>query len=141
MGRDIRRDAVTIVLVALLSGMAFAFPPLDIVHGWSIDFLTAARFELFGARRDPASAPVAVIAIDEETYETPPFKGSPTMTWTTEVGRVLDAVIEGGATVVGFDIIFPVSIEQSEIPFGDDLLGERVRGFDRPFLRSLARAA
>jgi adenylate cyclase len=43
--------------------------------------------------------------------------------------------------VVGFDVVFPTSIEQSELPFGDDLLGARMRGFDRPFLRSLATGA
>src|SRR6266404_8300916 len=37
--------------------------------------------------------------------------------------------------------VFPTSIEQSEIPFGDDLLGGRMRGFDRAFLRSLATGA
>ncbi len=141
MGRGIRRDAVAIILVALASGLVFAFPPFSLAHGWSIDALTALRWEFFGARRDPASTPVAVIAIDEETYETPPFKGSPTLTWTTEVGRVLNAVIDGGAKVVGFDIVFPTSIEQSEIPFGDDFLGGRMRGFDRAFLRSLATGA
>ena len=31
------------------------------------------------------------------------------------------------------------SIEQSEIPFGEGVLGEKVRGFDRDFLRALAR--
>ena len=138
MGRGIRRDAVAIILVAIASGLVSAFPPFSLAHGWSIDALTALRWEFFGARRDPASTPVAVIAIDEETYETPPFKGSPTLTWTTEIGRVLNAVIDGGAKVVGFDIVFPTSIEQSEIPFGDDLLGARMRGFDRAFLRSLA---
>src|SRR6476660_7658009 len=140
MGRGIRRDAIAIILVAVASGLVSAFPPFSLAHGWSIDVLTALRWEVFGARRDPAT-PVAVIAIDEETYQTPPFKGSPTLTWTTEVGRVLNAVIEGGAKVVGFDIIFPTSIEQSEIPFGDDLLGGRMRGFDRAFLRSLATGA
>jgi hypothetical protein len=71
---------------------------------------------VFGTRRDPASRPVAVIAIDEETYETAPFKGSPTLTWTTEVGRVLNAVIDGGASVVGFDIVFPsTTIAASEM--------------------------
>jgi adenylate cyclase len=141
MGRMIRRDAIAIMLVALLSGIAFALPPLDIVHGWSIDALTAARFELFGPRHDPAAAPVAVIAIDEETYETPPFKGSPTSTWTTEIGRVLTAVLDGGAKVAGFDIVFANSIEQSEIPFGDEMVGTKLRGFDRPFLRALAGGA
>jgi adenylate cyclase len=141
MGRVIGRDAVAIVLASLICSLIFAFPPFNRIHGWSIDALTALRWEVFGPRRDPGSAPVAVIAIDEESYETSPFKGSPTLTWTTEIGRVLDAVIEGGAKVVGFDIIFPVSIEQSELPFGDDLLGGRMHGFDRPFLRSLARGA
>ena len=37
--------------------------------------------------------------------------------------------------------MIPTSIEQSEIPFGDGMLGEKVRGFDRDFLRALAGAA
>ncbi|HEX9471764.1 MAG TPA: adenylate/guanylate cyclase domain-containing protein, partial [Bradyrhizobium sp.] len=55
--------------------------------------------------------------------------------------RVLNAVIDGGARVVGFDIVLPSSIELSEIPFGEDSLGARMRGFDREFLRSLAKGA
>jgi adenylate cyclase len=141
MGNVTKRDAVAIAAVVLVCGFASALPPLNLIHGWSIDALTALRWEAFGARRDPATTPVAVIAIDEETYATPPFKGSPTLTWTTEVGRVLNAVIGGGAKVVGFDIVFRTSIEQSEIPFGEDLVGARMRGFDRAFLRSLAAGA
>ena len=82
-----------------------------------------------------------MIAIDEETYDTPPFKGSPTPTWTTEVGRVLTAVLDGGAKVAGFDIVFANSIELSDIPFGEASLGSRLRGFDRPFLLSLRAGA
>ena len=141
MGRVIKRDAVAIILVALTCGIFSVLPPFKFIHGWSIDALTALRWEVFGTRRDPGSAPVVVIALDEETSETPPFQGSPTLTWTTEIGRVLSAVIDGGAKVVGFDIVFPRSIEQSELPFGDDLLGARMRGFDRTFLRSLAKGS
>jgi class 3 adenylate cyclase/CHASE2 domain-containing sensor protein len=141
MRSAIRRDAIAIVLVALASSLVTALPPFNLIHGWSIDALTALRWEVFGRRRDPASTPVAVVAIDEETYQTPPFKGSPTLTWTTEIGRVLNAIIDGGAKVVGFDVVFPTSIELSQIPFGDDLLGGRMRGFDRDFLRSLAAGA
>ena len=43
--------------------------------------------------------------------------------------------------MVGFDIVFPTSIEQSEIAFGDGTLGARLRGFDRDFLRALALGA
>jgi adenylate cyclase len=139
LGGVVRRDAVAIILVALICGVGSALPPVSLIHGWSIDVLTALRWHVLGARDDDTSTPVAVIAIDEETYETAPFKGSPTLTWTTEIGRVLSAVIEGGAKVVGFDIVFPSSIEQSEIPFGDDIVGARMRGFDRAFLRSLAK--
>ena len=141
MGSAIRRDATAIVAIALMTGLAFALPPFSLVHGWSIDALTTLRWTVFGRRHNPATAPVAVIAIDEATYETPPFKGSPTPTWTTEIGRVLTAVLDGGAKVAGFDIVFSNSIEQSELPFGDDVLGARLRGFDRPFLRSLATGA
>src|SRR5216684_2244405 len=138
MGRVTKRDAVAMILVALVCGIVSDLPPFNFVHGCSIDALTALRWEAFGKRRDPASAPVVVVAIDEETYQTPPFKRSPTVIWTTEIGRVLNAVIDGGAKVAGFDIVFPTSIEQSELPFGDDLLGARMHGFDRAFLRSLA---
>jgi class 3 adenylate cyclase len=139
--RLVRREAVAVLLVALLCGLMTAQPSFGQIHGWSIDILTALRLQMFGARRDAASAPVAVIAIDEETHNTPPFDHSPTPTWTTEVGRVLSAVLDGGAKVAGFDVVFATSIEQSEIPFGDDILGAKLRGFDRPFLRSLATGA
>ena len=138
MGSAIRRDAIAIVLVALACGLRSCCRR-------STSFMAgrSTRSPRCGGRCSARAAirprsPVAVIAIDEETYETPPFKGSPTLTWTTEIGRVLDAVIDGGAKVVGFDIVFPTSIELSEIPFGDDLLGGRMRGFDRD-LPSIAR--
>lgn len=132
------RDILAGVATALVCGIVFASPALEVVHGLSIDTLTAVRSKFFGDRRDPFPAPVVVVAIDEESYQTPPFKGSPTLTWTREIGRVLTAIIDGGAKVVGLDVVFPTSIEQSEIPFGEEPLGARVRGFDRDFLRALA---
>ena len=133
-----KRDMLAVITIALVTGIVFASPALEAVQGFSIDALTTLRWELFGNRHDPDSAPVVVVAIDEESYQTPPFKGSPTLTWTREIGRVLTAIVDGGAKVVGFDIVLQSSIEQSEIPFGDDVLGARVHGFDRDFLRALA---
>src|SRR5205807_1134782 len=118
-----------------------ASPALERVHGLSLDILTALRFEMFGNRDSPAASPTVVVAIDEESYRSAPFKGAPVMTWTGEIGRVLNAVAEGGAKVVGFDMIIPNSVELSEIPFGEGMLGEKVRGFDRDFLRALAISA
>ncbi len=126
---------------ALVFGLLFSSPAFELFHGQSIDILTALRWRVMGPRFDPADAPAVVIAIDEESFNTPPFKGSPILTWTREIGRVITASIEGGAKVVGFDIIFPSLIEQSVIPFKDEMLGTRLRGFDRDYLRALAIAA
>ena len=132
------RDIIAIPTIALVCVVLLASPLFDKGRGLSIDILTLLRWEMFGPRRDPATSPTVVIAIDEETYETPPFKGSPTITWTGEIGRVLSAMLDGGASVVGFDVIFENSIEQSDIPFGEGRFGDKVRGFDREFLRALA---
>jgi class 3 adenylate cyclase len=135
------RRAIAVIVIALASGLVSTLPPFSLIHGRSLDGLTALRWQAFGPRRDGATSKVAVIAIDEETYDSPPFKGSPTPTWTTEIGRILTALLDGGAKVAGFDIVFANSIEQSEIPFGDAPLGSRLRGFDRPFLLSLRAGA
>ena len=136
-----RRAALAAFLIALVAGLVAASPALDAVRGLSIDFLTALRWRVFGNPYAPASSPAVVVAIDEETFRTPPFDGTPSVTWTHEIGQVLTAVIDGGAKVVGFDIVFPTSIEQSAVPFGDETLGARVHGFDRDFLRALALGA
>ncbi|MBR0830080.1 adenylate/guanylate cyclase domain-containing protein [Bradyrhizobium manausense] len=141
MRRIGRRDIVAAALIAVLAGAAFTSPPLAILRGLSLDVLTALRGKLVGDIRDPAASPVVVLAIDQESYETPPFKDSPTITWTRELARVLNAVMDGGARVIGFDVIFKSSIEQSEIPFGDAPLGTRMKGFDRDYLRVLRQGA
>lgn len=141
MGRAFRSNFVAAIVIALVCGIIPALPAFDMVRGLSIDVLTALRWEVFGQLHDPASSPTVVVMIDEESYRTAPFKGSPTITWTREIGRVLTSIVEGGAKVIGFDVIFPTSIEQSEIPFGGEMLGVRLRGFDRDFLRALALAS
>ena len=127
--------------ISLVSGLVFASPAANIAHGLSIDILTALRWRIFGQRHTPESAPTVIVVLDEESFNTPPFKGSPIVTWTREIGRVVTAVVDGGAKVVGFDIIFPTLIEQSQIPFDGEMLGARLRGFDRDFLRALAIGA
>jgi serine phosphatase RsbU (regulator of sigma subunit) len=135
------RAAAAGVLIALAAGLLAASPALDALRGFSIDLLTMLRWRAFGDAHEPASSPTVVLALDEETFRTEPFEGSPSVTWTPEIGRVLTAIVEGGAKVVGFDIVFPTSIEQSSVPFGDETLGARLRGFDRDYLRALALGA
>jgi class 3 adenylate cyclase/CHASE2 domain-containing sensor protein len=135
------RDAVAVLGIALVASVLILAPPLDRFRGLSIDILTMLRWRVFGGMHKPEQSPTVVVALDEETYRTPPFAGTPAITWSTEIGQVLTAILGGGAKVVGFDIVFPTSIEQSEIPFGDGTLGGRLRGFDRDFLRALALGA
>jgi len=135
------RDKLVIAAIALVCAAASVSPIARPIRGLSIDLLTALRWEVFGRRQDPAASPAVVVAMDEESLRTAPFKGSPMLTWTGEIGRVLAATLEGGAKVAGFDVVIPNSLEQSEIPFGDGMLGEKVRGFDRDFLRALAGAS
>ena len=132
---------MVIAAIALVCATAAVSPAVRPIRGLSLDILTLLRWEMFGRRQDPAASPVVVVAIDEESLRAAPFKGSPMLTWTGEIGRVLAATLEGGAKVAGFDIVIPTSIEQSEIPFGENMLGEKVRGFDRDFLRALALAS
>ena len=139
--RRFTRDAIAATVIAFACAGVAVSPALERIQGLSLDILTALRFEMFGNRHSPTASPTVVVVIDEEAYRVSPFKGSPTLTWTGEMGRVLNAIIEGGARVIGFDMVIPASIEQSEIPFGEGMLGERVRGFDRDFLRALAGAA
>jgi len=132
---------MVVAAIALVCAAASVSPAARPIRGLSLDILTALRWELFGRSHDPAASPAVVVAIDEESLRTAPFKGAPMVTWTGEIGRVLSATLEGGAKVAGFDIVIQTSIEQSEIPFGEGMLGEKVRGFDRDFLRALAGAA
>jgi serine phosphatase RsbU (regulator of sigma subunit)/CHASE2 domain-containing sensor protein len=135
------RAAAAAFLIALSAGVLAASPAFDRLRGLSIDVLTMLRWRAFGNAHLPTSSPTVVVALDEETFRTPPFEGTPSVTWTREIGRVLTAIVDGGARVVGFDIIFPTSIEQSAVPFGDETLGARLRGFDRDYLRALALGA
>jgi adenylate cyclase/guanylate cyclase len=132
---------MVVAAIALVCAVASVSPAARPIRGLSLDILTALRWEVFGRSHDPAASPAVVIAIDEESLRAAPFKGTPMVTWTGEIGRVLSATLEGGAKVAGFDIVIPTSIELSEIPFGEGMLGDKVRGFDRDFLRALAGAA
>jgi adenylate cyclase len=136
-----RRQIFALFLIAALASAVAAVPAAQWLNGLSIDVLTWLRWVMLAPRQDAAPAPVAIVALDEETYRSTPFAGTPSVAWTREIGRVITAIVDGGAQVIGFDVVFPNTIEQSEIPFGAETLGARLRGFDRDFLRAVADAA
>jgi adenylate cyclase len=136
-----RRQILALFLIAALASGIFALPAAQWLDGLSIDALTWLRWVTLGSRQDAAQSPVVIVALDEDTYRSKPFAGTPSVAWTREIGRVITAIVDGGARVIGFDVVFPSTIEQSEIPFGTETLGARLRGFDRDFLRAVASAA
>ena len=114
--------------VALLVSGIFSTPALDRVENLSLDSLFWLRHIAWGPRHNPDDSNVVVIAIDEETYRAAPFRDVPKVMWTKQIGEVIDSVRTAGASIIGFDIIFPTSVE----PF--------IRGYDRDFMLSLRRA-
>jgi adenylate cyclase len=122
--RDWLSAAAIVVLVSGLMGQLAN----ERLAGLSIDCLFWLRSQFVAPTQLPADSPTVVVALDEETYRRPPFDELPKALWTKQVATVLDALVEGGAKVVGFDVIFSTAAE-SLIP-----------GFDRDFLRSLQKA-
>jgi class 3 adenylate cyclase/CHASE2 domain-containing sensor protein len=125
------RDSVTALAVAVAASLVLALPGADRMEGWSIDLLHYLRAKMDNASDivPPAVPNAVVIAIDEETFRTRPFADAPKVMWTPEIALVLEAVTNADVAVIGFDLIFPTSMEKY------------IRGFDRAFLLALRHAA
>ncbi|MDY0884450.1 adenylate/guanylate cyclase domain-containing protein [Dongia soli] len=102
---------------------------LDILH-WLSGFVPATAAPANDNR-------TVIIGIDEETYARDPFRLTPQAMWTPQIGAVLDAVLDGGADVVGIDAIFNKSVAAAPAatPEADAVL----RNYDRNLLRALNR--
>jgi adenylate cyclase len=102
MGRiGLRRDLLTVLLIAFVIATLASLPLFDRLHGLSIDVLTWLRWRTVGQLHDPAKSPTTVVALDEETYRRKPFAGTPSITWTPAMAKALTEVVDAGAKVVG----------------------------------------
>jgi len=113
-----------LIAATVMFGLAWT-PLFERIDTLSADILIKMRHMVYGQRYSPATSLAVVVALDEQTYRTPPFAGIPKVMWTPYIAPVLEAVLAGGAKVVGFDVVFPTSVE----PF--------LPGFERPFLQFL----
>ena len=123
-----RRDILVGALTACLIGAVLAVPAFDRLRGLSIDLGFWLRYVAYGQQYATGSSPAVIVASDEESYRTRPFADRPVVLWTPQIAAVLNAVIAGGAKVVGFDVIMPQSVEAV------------ARGYDRDFLLALRKA-
>src|SRR5690348_15807307 len=132
-----RRDALVAAAIAYATAAFLATPPFAPLQGISLDALFWLRARVYGQLHPPAESPTVVVAIDEKTHRRQPFAGVPTALWTHDIAPVLDAIVDSGARVVGFDVIFPNSAEAIF-----SRMAERVgSGWDRDFLLTLRKAA
>ena len=116
------RDLAAVGAVVLAASGAFTSPAFDRVGTLSIDVLFWLRHQILGPRHAPETSPTVVVAIDEETYRTEPFSSLPKVLWTKHIANVVDATLTAGAKVVGFDLIYPTSVERYLKGFDRDLL-------------------
>ncbi len=122
-----RRDLAAVAGIALAAALLSGTGWVSRLDGLGIDALFWLRHQLSLDPRPVSDPPVAVIAIDEETYRRLPFKDTPQVMWTPQHAKILNALLDARATVIGFDIIYSTSVE-SYIP-----------GYERSFLLSLHR--
>lgn len=106
------RDFLAVIVVAGLTAAATALPPLDVLDDIALDSLHWLRQAAFGPKYKPQQSPTVVIAIDEETFQTPPYKNLPKIMWSKQLASIINSVVDGGAKVIGFDLIFPTSVER-----------------------------
>lgn len=97
---------------AAIAGLAAAFtflPALDRLHGFDIDALHWLRATIAPKPLAPSESPTVVVAIDESTHAAEVFAGLPKVMWTPQIATVQDAVMNAGAKVFGWDVVFPTS--------------------------------
>lgn len=117
------------VATIIVAGALLALPALDRFDGFSLDALHWLRDRTVGPRFPAADSQTIVVAIDEQTYVTPPFNQGPKVTWTRELASVVTGLKDAGVRAMGFDIIFPSTMEVF------------TPGFDRDFRIALRGAA
>ena len=114
--------------------LAFSFfvisPGADYFTRLGGDFMTplAARFANDVEYYSPSQ--IVVVVIDETTHNTSPFSETPEVAWTPYLGEVISAIDDAGSKVIGLDMIFPKTLSGRGL----------APGYDRSFLRSLAKA-
>ncbi len=127
-GRRSRDLLALAALSLLLAGLAVT-PAARWLAGLSYDTALLLRHHLFDPGRAPAQSHAVVVALDEETYRRPPFQATPQAAWTPQLATLLTSITAADAAVVGFDLVYPTSLESMQ------------RGYDRSFLLALRQAA
>lgn len=82
------------------------------------------------SKDETGDQPIALVVIDEITHRTPPFSETPEVAWTPYLGKVIAAIDDAGAKVIGLDMIYPKTLAGRAL----------APGYDRTFLQALAQS-
>ena len=100
------------------------------LHVW-VDHWINNGLESLGLAALASEPQVIVLAIDELTYATPPFAGTPRVLWTPHLAQVIDKLLTAKVSMIGLDLVLPTSASA----FLTDTQ------YDRPLMTVLRKAA
>jgi adenylate cyclase len=121
------RRAAAALAVGLAAGAFSATEYGGFVQRKGLDYLFWMRHVAAGPIYPAERSPVAVVVIDEESYDAEPLRDRPQVAWTPQIAQLLNALNEGGAKSVGLDIVYPTTLE-AQIP-----------NYDRPLRQAVGR--
>ena len=126
------RPSLIAALIAGAVALIAQFLWREDADGLSVDLLYQLAKQAQVEHAVPLEDRTIIIAIDEETYRRPPFydqstrRSTPQALWTPHIATVIDAVLDGGAKVIGLDTIFSTSAS-AVIPNYDKALYQALR--------------
>ena len=129
-GTSRRRMLIVSTAIGLLTALLAASPLGAYLDRAAIDLLQPVRLLLNPPRTDPAQSPVAIVAIDEESYAA--LGNFPKVVWTPWLAAVMQALLKAKVKAIALDIVFPTTLDafvwQDKRP---------LQGIDIPFLQAI----
>jgi class 3 adenylate cyclase/CHASE2 domain-containing sensor protein len=133
-GTSRRRILIVSSAIGLLTAILAATPLGAYLDRLGIDLLQPVRLWLDPPKAEPAQSPVAIIAIDEESYAA--LGNFPKVVWTPWLAQVMEALLQAKVRMMAFDIVFPTTLDTFVFQ------GKRpLQGIDIPFLQAINDAA
>jgi len=126
-GSSRRRILVVSSAIGLLTAVLAATPLGAYLDRLGIDLLQPVRLWLNPPKADPAQSPVAIVAIDEESYVA--LGNFPKVVWTPWLAQVMEALLQAKVKTIALDVVFPTTLDAFVFE------GKRpLAGIDIPFL-------
>ena len=123
------RNLFLVLLIAAFSLISVESFFGERLRGLSIDVSSYVATVLHIETSGRVNSQVVILGIDEETYQTEPFRATPRVMWTPQLAEVINGLNDVGASLIGFDVVFPTSVRQF------------IPNYERDFLKTLRKTA